>query len=226
LDVEGSVALVTGGARGIGRAIADALRNRGAHVVVADLDGGDIAVDLTGVGEVARMVDEAAAMHGRIDVLVNNAGGYEQPVFPEAPPAHWRRTLELNLAAPMLAIQYVLPIMDRAGRGAIVNVASTAGLGDQSHPGPDYAAAKAGLIRLTSALGWLKERHNIRVNCVCPHTVATVAVLQQLEYRTLGEMAPPPATILQPAEVALAVVRLIEDDTASGRTVVLWGEAP
>lgn len=226
MELAGRVALVTGGVRGIGRAIYEALAARGANVIVADVDGGHILVDLTREGEVARMIEEAERVYGRIDVLVNNAGGYGHPFFPEAPPGHWRRTIELNLLAPMLAIQYVVPVMATAGRGAIVNIASTAGVGDQPYAGVEYAVAKAGVIRLTSALGALKERHNIRVNCVCPHTTATTAVLQQLEYRTLSEIAPPPATILQPEEVALAAVGLIEDDEASGRTVELWGAVP
>jgi NAD(P)-dependent dehydrogenase (short-subunit alcohol dehydrogenase family) len=225
MEIDGSVALVTGGERGIGRAIADALAARGAEVVVADLDGRDLQVDLTREGEVARMIDEAARLHGRIDILVNNAGGYEQPVFPEAPPSHWRRTLELNLGAVMLAIQHVLPVMEPLGRGAIVNIGSSAGLGTDPYFGVEYAVAKAGVVRLTSALGGLKQRLNVRVNCVCPHTVATPAVLHQLEYRSLSEIAPPPATIVQPADVALATVRLIEDETLFGHTIELWGEA-
>src|SRR5215208_6631980 len=224
MDIAGRVALVTGGERGIGRVIADALADRGAAVVVADLDGRDVQVDLTRQGEVERMLDEAARLHGRIDVLVNNAGGYEEPAFPNAPPEHWRRTLELNLGAAMVAIQHVLPFMEDSGGGAIVNVASSAGLGEEPYGGVEYAVAKAGVIRLTSALGGLKERLNVRVNCVCPHTVATPAVLHQLEYRSLSELAPPPATLVQPAEVALATLRLIEDETRSGETVVLWGE--
>src|SRR5215211_4432628 len=222
MDIAGSVALVTGGERGIGRAIAEALAARDAAVIVADLDGRDLQVDLTRQGEVERMIDEAARLHGRIDILVNNAGGYEQPVFPEAPPSHWRRTVELNLGAVMLAIQNVLPVMKPFGRGAIVNVASSAGLGTDPYRGVEYAVAKAGVIRLTSALGGLKERLNVRVNCVCPHTVATPAVLHQLEYRSLSEIAPPPATIVQLEEVTLASLRLIEDDTLFGRTIELW----
>jgi NAD(P)-dependent dehydrogenase (short-subunit alcohol dehydrogenase family) len=226
VDIAGSVALVTGGERGIGRAIADALADRGAAVVVADVDGRDVEVDLTREGEVERMIDDVARRHGRIDILVNNAGGYEEPVFPDAAPAHWRRTLELNLGAVMLAIQQVLPLMEASGRGAIVNVASSAGLGEEPYRGVEYAVAKAGVIRLTSALGGLNERLNVRVNCICPHTVATRAVLEQLEHRSLADIAPPPPTIVQPAEVALATLRLIEDDTLFGQTVVLWGEEP
>jgi NAD(P)-dependent dehydrogenase (short-subunit alcohol dehydrogenase family) len=195
-------------------------------VVVADLDGRDVEVDHTRAGEVERMIDEAARLHGRIDVLVNNAGGYEEPTFPDAPPEHWRRALELNLGAVMLAIQQALPYMEASGGGAIVNIGSSAGLGNDPYRGVEYAVAKAGVIRLTSALGGLKERMNVRVNCVCPHTVATPAVLHQLEYRSLGEIAPPPATIVQLADVTLATLRLIEDETLFGQTIELWGEAP
>ena len=223
-------ALVTGGAAGIGRAIAAALDAAGARVLVADREAaegvGTIRVDLTRDADVVTMVDEAVHRLGGLDVLVNNAGGYEAPTFPDAPPAHWRATLELNLGAVMLATQLALPAIAAGGGGAIVNVASSAGLGTSPYAGVEYAVAKAGVLRLTTALGDLHERTSVRVNCVCPHTVATDSVLHALERTPLDELAPPPATLLRPEEVAGAVMGLLEDDSLSGRILVLWGGEP
>lgn len=134
MELRDRVAVVTGGGSGIGRATAVALRAAGAAAAVVDLDeaagteaaaaveGRFVRADVTIPEDFARVVDGLEA-----DVLVNNAGGVRKPCFPDAPPERWNAVLDLNLRAPMLAIQAALPAMRRRVGGAIVNVASTAG---------------------------------------------------------------------------------------------------
>ena len=227
MEIVGRRAVVTGAGIGTGRAIALALAAAGADVVVSDIDEdggkrtaaecGDRArflhADLTVTDEVRRLIDSAAPT-----ILVNNAGGggHIPPHFPDASPAQWGATLDLNLRAPMLATQLALGPMRRAGGGAIVNVASTAGLGTEPGQSPEYAAAKAGLIRFTAALASVD---GVRVNCIVPDWIATERV-------TADERAsiPPPIPI---ATIVAEVIRLISDDSLAGRAVVIWrGEAP
>src|SRR5205823_6637683 len=109
------------------------------------------AADLTDDGQVAAVIERAAHAAGGLDILVNNAGGYDGPVFPDADIEHWSATLDLNLRVVMAATHHAVRAM--AGRGgAIVNIGSSAGLGLAPHPGPEYAVAKAGVIRLTACL--------------------------------------------------------------------------
>jgi NAD(P)-dependent dehydrogenase (short-subunit alcohol dehydrogenase family) len=136
MELNGLTALVTGGAAGIGAGIAERLAMEGMHVVVADLDersgsmmaertsGSFLRTDLANPADVRAAVDAA----GPVAVLVNNAGGIEEPCFPAAEPAKWEQTLDLNLRAVMLATQLVLAPMAERGGGAIINIASTAGL--------------------------------------------------------------------------------------------------
>ena len=145
-------------------------------------------------------------------ILVNNAGGggHIPPHFPDASPAQWGATLDLDLRTPMLATQLALEPMRRAGGGAVVNVASSAALGSEPYQSPEYAAAKAGLIRFTSALASVD---GVRVSCVVPDWVATERV-------TDAERAQEPP-LISLAAVSDAVLRLIRDDTAAGAAIEL-----
>lgn len=210
--------LVTGGAQGIGAAIAADLRARGARVLVADrAETADIPVDLSAAGGAGRMVADAVDRLGGLDLLVNNAGGYTSPTYPAN--GNWRAPVELNLLSVMEAIRHALPALGRRP-GCVVNVASSAGLGSERYDGVEYAVSKAGVVRLTTALGMID---GVRVNCVAPHTVATGAVLDALETRRLEEIAPPPPTLLAVDEVVAGVLRLVEDDSIAGGVLVLAG---
>jgi NAD(P)-dependent dehydrogenase (short-subunit alcohol dehydrogenase family) len=205
------------------------------HVVIADLDeeagqvmaervgGSFLRTDLADPGNVRA----AVAAAGPVGVLVNNAGGTEEPHFPVADPATWERALDLNLRAVMLATQLVLAPMRERGGGAIINIASTAGLGTASHVSPEYAVAKAGVVRFTACLAPLRDTMAVRANCICPGLVDTPASRRSRARMSPAELAGLPP-VLSPADIAAAAMQLLADDTLAGRIMLCrqGGEPP
>jgi NAD(P)-dependent dehydrogenase (short-subunit alcohol dehydrogenase family) len=244
VEVQDSVAVVTGGAAETGRAIALRLAGDGAAVVVADVDeragpdtveaieatgaqGAFVRADMTRDGDVAEMLRFSRRWRGGPQILVNNAGGggHVEPHFPDAAPSDWGATLDLNLRAPMLATQLALDAMRASGGGVVVNVASTAGLGFAPYQSPEYGAAKAGLIRFTSTLAGLEHRDGVRVNCIVPDWIATERAQTELAAMTERERAELPTPVPMD-DVADAVVHFIRDDALAGRVLVLRGGEP
>jgi 3-oxoacyl-[acyl-carrier protein] reductase len=177
-DLAGKSALVTGGAKGIGRAVVDRLRASGAEVHVWDTTAARIAGVKTEVVDVTRSDEIAAALSrmsatSRIDILVNNAGylGGVQ-VFEEHAPDEWHRIVAVNLVGAMQVTQAVLPYMLRSGAGRIVNMGSLAGKEGLAKLAA-YSAASAGVIAFTKALSREVVGHNILVNCVAAGPIDT-----------------------------------------------------
>lgn len=218
-DFSGRTAIVTGGARGIGRSVASLLLDSGADVWVWDFDPVElkgthsVAVDITKRDEVARAV---ALLAGKtIDILVNNAGylGSYQP-FEQFDPAEWLRIVQVNLLGMLEVTHQVLPIMRRAGRGRIVNMGSLAG--KEGLPNlAAYSAASGGVIAFTKALSREVNDSDIRVNCIAPGPIDT-RMIRDLGNEVVDAMisASPLKRLGDPKEVAALVVWLCSDASA------------
>jgi NAD(P)-dependent dehydrogenase (short-subunit alcohol dehydrogenase family) len=186
-DFAGRVAIVTGAARGLGRAAAARLHERGARVAVNVRDAARAEQVAREIGERARAVsgDVAAPdgpdaivrktleMFGRIDILVNNAALPLTTRFEQITPDEWRRAIEVNLTAPFLLIQAALPTMKAQGYGRIVNISSTAGRMVSTLGGAHYTSSKTGLLGLTRAAAKELGRYGMTVNAVCPGMIDT-----------------------------------------------------
>jgi NAD(P)-dependent dehydrogenase (short-subunit alcohol dehydrogenase family) len=243
--VAGKVALVTGGASGIGAATARRLAREGAKVVIVDLDaegaegiagdiraaGGEAAAlhaDVTVPEASEAMIRHAVDTFGRLDVLHNNATAFETALVADATVEGWARTLAVNLTAPFLAAKFAIPVMIRQGGGVIVNTASTAGL----VAGAGYAAygaAKAGVMSLTRSIATEYARHGIRANCICPGLVATPPIAAIASAAPAALEAMKRTNLLgrlgEPDEIASLVVFLASDEAAyvTGATYVIDG---
>ena len=229
IDLNGRVAVITGGARGIGYATAERLLSSGAKVAIWDVNGerarlsadqlsslGTVSVhtvELTDEAAVQAAAAETVAAYGRIDIAVNNAGitGGNGATW-ELDPKVWREVIEVNLYAPYLVCRAVVPHMIRAGYGRIVNIASIAG--KEGNPNAShYSASKAGLIGLTKSLGKELARNNILVNCVTPAASQTeqFGQMTQAHIDYMRAKIPMDRFVL-PEEIAAMVAWLSSDD--------------
>lgn len=238
----GKVALVTGAASGIGRAIALRLAAEGASVAVTDLDEAAaravareasgvvfaLRLDVTDAGTIHAAVAEAERALGAIDVLVNNAGWDKVEPFVQSSVATWDRLIAINLKGPLLCTRAVLDGMIARGRGSIVSIASDAGRVGSSGEAV-YSAAKAGVIGFSKTLAREVARHGINVNVVCPGPTDTpllagIAGDNPKLVQALAR-AVPLGRLGRPEEVAAAVAFLASDDAAfiTGQTLSVSG---
>jgi NAD(P)-dependent dehydrogenase (short-subunit alcohol dehydrogenase family) len=251
MQLQGKVALVTGGGTGIGAAVAKRFADEGAHVcitgrrrekleeVAAAMPSGSALV-VTGSccdeNDSRRMVEAALSITGRLDILVNNAAIEMNKSVVDMEPETWRTMLENNLTGPFLMMKAAIPHMIAAGGGSIINVASLAGV--RAVPGgPAYCTTKAGIIHLSKQVALDYGKNNVRCNVVCPGPVRTSMLEMNIQplaealgtdmdgaFERLAEHVPL-RCIANPADMAGLFVFLASDDShfMTGSTLLMDG---
>jgi NAD(P)-dependent dehydrogenase (short-subunit alcohol dehydrogenase family) len=242
----GKSALVTGGGRGIGAAIARALAGAGARVIVCgrskpDLDA--IAEEIGGAALVLDLLDRAATdavlgSVGHVDVLVNNAGAAESASLERTTDAMWDRIMELDATAPFRVTRALVPSMVKSGWGRVINIASNAGVSGYGYTSA-YCAAKHAMVGMTRGLAIDLARTGVTINALCPGWVATQMVEEAAERiaaktgrsvedaKTSLAAMTPQRRMIEPAEVAHAALMLCAHAARGihGQTIVIDGGA-
>ncbi len=230
LDLAGRVAIVTGGARGIGLAVAQRIVASGGAVSIWDMDAAKAeesraalaaggakvtaeVLDLTEEAAVAAAMQRTVAAHGKLDILVNNAGitGGNAPSW-EIPVAQWRRVIDVNLNAPFIVASAAVPHLLANGWGRVVNIASVAG--KEGNPNAaHYSASKAGIIGYTKSLAKELAQKNVLVNCVTPAAAKTDIFNQMTEQHIAFMLSKiPMGRFVEVEEIAALVCWLASPD--------------
>jgi len=233
MKLENKVAIVTGGARGIGKAIAQTFIRECAKVAIVDIEeirkleavkrdsekmGGEvipISCDITKNTDVKEMVDRVRKAFGRIDILVNNAGIIRRGTIETVTEEDWDRVIEVNLKGTFNCCKAVAGIMKAQGYGKIVNVSSIAGKMGDITSAPGYGPSKAGVDALTKTLARQLAPYGINVNAVSPHAIETEMSAQWSQERRREIIASIPLGRLgRPEDVAEAVLFLASDEAS------------
>ena len=251
MRLDGKVAIVTGGAAGIGRAICKLFADEGASIVVADIDADGAAetarsitaagrsakfveTDVSRESDVERLVDATVSEYGTVNTLVNDAAAFVFGAIEQVSDADWQRVLSVNVLGPSYTVKHVLPHMRAAGGGTIVNIASVSSFIAQPAFVP-YNTSKGALLQLTRCLAMDLAPDNIRVNCVCPGAILTQAT--ELHRQFTGEEREQFLADVansnfmkrfgQPREIAYGALFLASDESSfmTGQPLVIDGGA-
>jgi len=226
MKLKGKVAVVTGAASGIGKAIAMEFAKQGATVVIADIDsagqkiadsikGGFVKVDVRKTDDVKKAFDFVGKRYGKLDILVNNAGVYLQRALEHMSEKEWDEIIDTNLKGAFLCSKYAVPLLKKA-KGCIINISSGLGIVPEAESHA-YCASKAGVIMLTKTMALAYAKDGLRVNAVCPGPIMTPLLEKAFsskkeidEYAKLN----PLGRIGMPEDVAKVVAFLASDDAS------------
>ncbi len=247
MKLEGRVALVTGGAQGIGRAVALAMAREGADVAIADLDEkraqltlgefeqlgvlcAALPVDVSDSASVTRMFAECVTRLGKVDILVNNAALMSPTRGFEISDNEWSRVVDVNLKGVFLCSKVALPPMMERGWGRVINMSSASAFNGSGTGDLAYAASKGGVVSLTRGFARLAASRSVTVNAIAPGPIDTEIQTRtgrttQEEWRAFGAAAIPMGRIGSPDDVAGAIMFLASDDASfiTGATIAVSG---